>query len=141
MATLELDLYVDATLPAPLWSQIEEGLRRLLVSGVLRPGASLPSVRDLSSALRVNPGTVSRAYQRLSAAGLVEVRRGDGTYVAAAPPAMAARERSRALREEAGRYARAAASLGSGCEEAVRELRAMWEELAPRRTKRNEKCG
>jgi GntR family transcriptional regulator len=123
-------LRVDASLPVPLWSQIEEGVRRLVAAGGLGPGAPVPSVRELAQKLRVNPATVAKAYQRLGEAGLLEVRRGDGTYVSAAPPVMAKAERGRVLRSEAGRYATAALTLGAKPEEAVDEVRAAWAELA-----------
>jgi len=78
----------------------------------------------------VNPATVSKAYQRLSEAGVLEVRRGDGTYVAAAPPPLPRAERARALREGALRYASLAATLGVPREEAVEEASSAWAELA-----------
>jgi GntR family transcriptional regulator len=123
-------LRVDASSPVPLWSQIEDGVRRLVAAGGLDPGAAVPSVRELAQRLRVNPATVAKAYQRLGEAGVLEVRRGDGTYVAAAPPVMAKAERGRTLRAEAGRYATAAITLGARAEEAVDEVRAAWAELA-----------
>jgi len=122
-------LRVDPASAAPLWSQIEEGLRRLVASGALAPGAVVPSVRDLARDLRVNPATVSKAYQRLTDAGVLEVRRGDGTYVSAAPPALPRAERARALREGAMRYASLAATFGIPRDESVDELRAAWTEL------------
>jgi DNA-binding transcriptional regulator YhcF (GntR family) len=81
-------------------------------------------------ARRVNPATVSKAYQRLTEAGLLEVRRGDGTYVAARPPVLSRSERARTLREDARRYAAAALPLGATCDEAVEELEAAWADLA-----------
>jgi GntR family transcriptional regulator len=123
-------LRIDARSPVPLWSQIEEGVRRLVAAGGLEAGASVPSVRDLAQRLRVNPATVAKAYQRLGEAGLLEVRRGDGTYVAAAPPVMPRAERGRTLRTEAGRYAAAAITLGAKPDEAVDEVRAAWADLA-----------
>jgi GntR family transcriptional regulator len=125
-------LRVDASLPVPLWSQIEDGVRRLVAAGSFGPGAPVPSVRELAQKLRVNPATVAKAYQRLGEAGLLEVRRGDGTYVAAGPPVMAKAERGRALRADAARYASAALTLGAKPEEAVDELRAAWADLARR---------
>ena len=68
--------------PAPIWKQIEEGMRRLIALGALKPGAAVPSMRDLARDLRVNPNTVARAYQRLTEAGVLAVRRGEGTFVA-----------------------------------------------------------
>jgi GntR family transcriptional regulator len=122
-------LHVDPAAAAPLWSQIEEGLRRLVASGALSAGQAVPSVRDLARDLRVNPATVSKAYQRLTDAGVLEVRRGDGTYVSAAPPALPRAERARALREGAMRYASLAATFGASRDDAIDELRAAWTEL------------
>ena len=70
------DLRIDPTDATPIWSQIEEGLRRLVASGALAPGAVVPSVRDLARELRINPATVAKAYQRLTDAGVLTVRRG-----------------------------------------------------------------
>jgi GntR family transcriptional regulator len=63
-------------------------VRHLVASGALRPGDPLPSVRDLAREQRINPNTVAKAYQRLAEAGVLESRRGEGTFVAERPPAM-----------------------------------------------------
>ena len=117
---------IDPADPTPIWSQIEENLRRLVASGALKPGAAVPSVRDLARDLNVNPATVAKAYQRLTEAGILAVRRGEGTYVADAPPAMSRAERSRILKEAATRYASLAATLGVDEEEAADALAAAW---------------
>jgi DNA-binding transcriptional regulator YhcF (GntR family) len=70
--------------------------------------------------------TVSKAYQRLTDAGILEVRRGEGTFVAAAPPAMPKAERSRALREAATRYVAVAATLGATLETVQRQVADAW---------------
>jgi GntR family transcriptional regulator len=123
-------LRVDPRDAVPIWSQIEEGMRWLVASGAFPPGAPVPSVRDLARELRVNPATVAKAYQRLTEAGVFVVRRGDGTYVAAAPPAKGRTERIRVLREAAERYASAAATIGVGEAEAASELAAAWRRLS-----------
>jgi GntR family transcriptional regulator len=120
------DLRIDPTDATPIWSQIEEGLRRLVASGALPPGAAVPSVRDLARELRINPATVAKAYQRLTEAGVLTVRRGDGTYVAERPPAMSKAERARLLREAAVRYASLAATLGVTVDEAAGAVEAAW---------------
>jgi len=127
--TIARGLRVDPAEAAPLWSQIEDGVRRLVASGGLTAGAALPSVRDLARDLRVNPATVSKAYQRLTDAGVLEVRRGDGTYVSTTAPSVSRGERSRALREAALRYASVAATFGASRDESLDELRAAWNEL------------
>ena len=105
---------IDPADATPIWSQIEESLRRLVASGALKPGAAVPSVRDLARELNVNPATVAKAYQRLTDAGVLAVRRGEGTYVADAPPAMSRAERTRILRDAAVRYASVAAAWKKG---------------------------
>lgn len=124
---------VDAGDAVPIWRQIEEGVRRLVAAGTLRPGGCVPSVRDLAKELRVNPATVAKAYQRLTDAGVLEVRRGEGTFVAEAPPAMRKAERREALREGAVRFASLGLTLGAAREEAASELDRAWTELGGHR--------
>ena len=113
----------DAT---PIWRQIEEGLRRLVGSGALAPGSTVPSVREMAADLRVNPATVAKAYQRLADVGVFTVRRGEGTFVSASPPPVARAERLKSLRDGAIRYGSLAVTLGTACEEAVETLRHVW---------------
>ncbi len=117
---------VNPALPVPIWSQIEESVRHLVASGALRPGDPLPSVRDLAREQRINPNTVAKAYQRLAEAGVVESRRGDGSFVAARPPAMPQAEQARVLREAAARLATLAVNLGATEAQAVSALQAAW---------------
>src|SRR5829696_2419328 len=67
--------------PRPLYLQIMDEVRRALVAGTLRAQDPMPSVRELSSQLVVNPRTVSQAYQELEREGVLYVRRGQGTFV------------------------------------------------------------
>ncbi len=122
-------LHVDPSDATPIWSQIEEGIRRLVACGALAAGGPVPSVRELAKDLRVNPATVAKAYQRLTDAGVLTVRRGEGTYVAQAPPAMARGDRNRALREGATRYASLAVTIGATSEEATQEFHSAWRQL------------
>ena len=116
--------------PRPIWSQIEEGLRRLLAAGSLGPGDTVPSVRELATELRINPATVSKAYQRLVGAGLLEVRRGDGTYVSAAPPTVRKSEQARVIRQAATIFASVAITHGAELETAREALDLAWDELS-----------
>ena len=117
---------IDPTLPTPIWSQIEEAVRYLVASSALRPGDALPSVRDLAREQRINPNTVAKAYQRLVEAGILETRRGEGTFVAEHPPAMPAGEKARLLREGATRFSSLAVNLGATQAEAVATVQAAW---------------
>lgn len=116
-------LRIDPADAAPIWRQIEEGLRRLVASGTLIPGEAVPSVRDLAKELSVNPATVAKAYQRLVDAGVLMVKRGEGTFVAENRPVMGLVERKQLLREGAIRYATTVVSIGASTEEAIEELK------------------
>jgi len=82
MNTFEFSLVRDGRTTAPLVDQIVEQIGRAMHEGRLRPGDRLPSIRRLASKLKVSPFTVSDAYQRASAQGLVNSRPGSGYSVA-----------------------------------------------------------
>lgn len=124
-------LRIDPGDPRPIWRQIEESVRHLVAAGTLAPGTAVPSVRDLARDLRVNPATVSKAYQRLSDAGVLVVHRGEGTFVARGPSPLSQSERRRRLEAEALRYATLALSLGIDEEEAEETLANAWQGLSP----------
>jgi GntR family transcriptional regulator len=126
-------LTIDVKDAVPIWKQIEQGVRHLVASRALRPGSVVPSVRDLARDLRVNPMTVSKAYQRLTEQGVLEVRRGEGTFVAAGPPAVPAAERSRVLRTAATRLVSVAATLGTSREDVLGAVRGAWDETVTKR--------
>jgi GntR family transcriptional regulator len=115
--------------PAPIWRQIEEGVRRLIALGALNPGAPVPSMRDLARDLRVNPNTVARAYTRLIESGVLTVKRGEGTYVANQPSQPKKSERNEALRDGATRYASTAIAVGAEIDDAVDELQSAFERV------------
>ena len=123
-------LRIDPSDPRPIWRQIEESVRHLVASGALAPGAPVPSVRDLARDLQVNPATVSKAYQRLTDAGVLAVKRGEGTYVSETPPDLSERERGKRLLQGAVRYASLAVTLGAGREETRGTLDDAWSSLA-----------
>ena len=65
----------------PIYEQIKEGLRKLVVSGALSAGEKLPSVRELASQLAINPNTIQRAYRELENEGYIYTLVGKGTFV------------------------------------------------------------
>ena len=66
----------------PIYEQVRDGLRRLMVTGVMQPGEQLPSVRSLAMELAINPNTIQRAYAQLEMEGYVYSVAGRGTFVA-----------------------------------------------------------
>lgn len=75
-------LDVGAADGRPIYGQIADRVKFAVAAGVLRPGDLVPSVRELSKQLVVNPNTVARAYRELQAEGLIEPVRGTGLQVA-----------------------------------------------------------
>ena len=69
--------------PRPIYEQVKFGLRRLILTGVLNPDDKMPSVRELSAQLAINPNTVQRAYRELEAEGYIYSVPGKGSFVAA----------------------------------------------------------
>lgn len=105
----------------PIYVQIMDEVRRAIVLGSLRPEDPLPSVRQLSSELRVNPNTVAQAYRELERAGTVYVRRGQGTFVS---PAGATDDGRRDMvRGVAERALLEAHRSGIGAEELIEAIR------------------
>lgn len=75
---LNLD-YRDAR---PIYEQVRDNLRRLMVSGAIQEGEKLPSVRSLTSNLAINPNTIQRAYESLETEGYVYSIPGKGSFAA-----------------------------------------------------------
>ena len=75
---LNLD-YRDAR---PIYEQVRDGLRRLMVTGAIQEGEKLPSVRSLASRLAINPNTIQRAYEALEAEGYLYSVPGKGSFAA-----------------------------------------------------------
>ena len=75
-------LHLDYRDPRPIYEQVKDGLRRLMVTGVIREGEKLPSVRALASSLAINPNTIQRAYEALEAEGYVYSVPGKGSFAA-----------------------------------------------------------
>lgn len=72
---------IDFKSGVPIYRQIIDQVKSAIATGTLGPGDRLPTVRQLSVDLSVNPNTVSRAYTELELTGLVETHMGSGTYV------------------------------------------------------------
>jgi GntR family transcriptional regulator len=112
----------DAT---PIYAQLERGLRAGIATGRLRPGDQLPTVRQLAVDLRVNANTVARVYTELERAGVIETRRGVGSFISATPArAHPPREHERRLRGFVTRLLAEADAAGFNVEDVIAELQA-----------------
>lgn len=104
----------------PIYEQVKDGFRRLLLSGAIREGDRLPSVRELSAQLAVNPNTIQRAYREMEAEGIVYTAQARGTF--AASPEALRREQVNALMASLRETAAQLAAMGVSREEIIHEL-------------------
>jgi GntR family transcriptional regulator len=115
---------IDPTDRTPLYAQLERGLRAAIATGRLQAGDQLPTVRQLAVQLRINANTVARVYLELERAGVIETRRGVGSFVSATPAhARPRRDHTRELRVFVTRVLGDAAAAGFSIAELVAELR------------------
>jgi GntR family transcriptional regulator len=76
-------LTIDTTDPRPIYQQVADGIKELIAQGKLEEGAALPPVRQLAADLGVNLNTIATAYRELQKDGLIVVKHGSGSVVAA----------------------------------------------------------
>ena len=107
--------------PRPIYEQVKESLRRLIVTGALSAGEKLPSVRELASSLAINPNTIQRAYRELESEGYIISMPGKGSF--ACDSSEENRKRRQELLEKLGETAAELRWLGLSTEELCEYLR------------------
>lgn len=95
-----------------IYEQIVEQMKSLIARGAIHPGEKIPSVRELSAMLLINPNTVSKAYQELERQGVIQTVRGKGTFASTHNIPRMAEERHVQLKEQLRRLAVEAKHLG-----------------------------
>ena len=79
--------------PRPIYEQLRDGFRQLILTGVLEPGGKMPSVRELATQLAINPNTIQRAYRELEQEGYICSVPGKGSFIADAGDTAALRRK------------------------------------------------
>jgi GntR family transcriptional regulator len=114
---------VSPTHPMPLYAQLTRAIRFAIATGRLRVGEQLPTVRQLAVELRVNANTVAKVYAELERSGILETRRGVGTFVSARQFAISHRaEQEKHLKELADRFLEEAHALGFSLDDLLDQL-------------------
>src|SRR5881392_2028925 len=115
--------YVNPSDPTPLYAQLTRAIQFAIATGKLRIGEQLPTVRQLAVDLRINANTVAKVYAELERAGVVETRRGVGTFVSARPhEAASRRDRDRQLRELADHFISETQTRGFSIDDLIEHL-------------------
>lgn len=130
-------LEIDTASRVPIYAQIMDRIRALVRTHTLRPGAPLPSVRQLAADLEVNPNTVAKAYALLERDGLIQTARRRGTSIAPSARDAARETLSSRLEEAIDRVIEAADSLGIDHDELLTALERRGRRRRRRRAKRS----
>lgn len=132
---MNVPFQVDPRSATPIYDQVATQVKHAVAAGVLQRGEALPSVRQLAVSLRVNPNTIARAYRELESEGVVESRRGQGTFVTGTGRKLTAPGRRKALEPAATTLAAEAHALGIERDELTELVGGAWDGLAARRDK------
>ncbi len=123
-----IELSLDESTGVPLYRQIIRQIENAILSGKLKPGDRLPTIRSLAVELKINPNTIARAYSEMELLGIVATQVGSGTYV---PDVQAEREDGRLsekIEETVAGFIREMSALGLDREETIDLIRNFEEE-------------
>ncbi len=126
--TMTMNMIIDTYSMTPIYEQIVDSVKRMILSGELRENDVLPSVRVLSRDLKISALTVKKAYDTLEEEGLTSTVHGKGTYVSAANRSLIQEERRRELEKDLEAVAEKAERYGVSREELKRMLEIITEE-------------
>ena len=110
----------------PLYQQVKDSLRRMMLTGLLEPDEKLPSVRALATQLSINPNTIQRAYNELETEGYIYSVAGKGSFVSGTADADAARREN--LKEDLRKLAGELRYLGMTHEDAMKLIKEVYEQ-------------
>jgi GntR family transcriptional regulator len=114
-----MEFRIDPSSRLPIYRQLRDQVREAVARGKLEPEERLPSVRELSRTLVVNPNTIARVYTELEREGLIHTRPGLGVFVARPKAELTKRVRRERLDKLLDRFLTEAVHLGFSAEEVV----------------------
>ena len=117
-----INFSLDYSSGVPVYRQIIDQIRFGIVSGQLKLGEQLPTVRALAVELKVNLNTVSKAYKELEIRDILETQQGTGTFINKTELVVKEKEREDKLKEICTQFSSIAFSYGFNLEEVVQEL-------------------
>jgi GntR family transcriptional regulator len=118
-----INFTLDYSSGVPVYRQIIDQIRFGIVSGQLKLGEQLPTVRALAVELKVNLNTVSKAYKELEIKNILETQQGTGTFINKTDSLVPEKERGSKLKEICTQFSSVAFSYGFNLDEVVQELK------------------
>ena len=118
-----MDISLNLTDGVPIYRQIVNQVKYLIASGLLLPDEELPAIRTLALQLKVTPNTIVKAYDELEKSGVIQKRRGSGSYVSETRSLLATRERRRIVEQRVDALLAEAHQLNFTADDVARILR------------------
>lgn len=122
-----MEIFLSNAGQEPIYAQITRQIKQQILSGQLRAGEPLPSIRLLAKELRISVITTKRAYEELESDGFIVTQAGRGSFVAAQNPDLLREEHLKTMESCLQNAVDAARLGGISCEEACETLRLLWE--------------
>lgn len=113
---------IDAKSGVPVYIQLKEGLKLLILKGIYAQGAKLPTVRQMAVELRINSNTVARSYSELEREGIISTQQGRGTFVCTIPIGIENNEKEKELDKLLEKFITDTLSLGFNEEYVLEKL-------------------
>ena len=107
-----INFSLDMSNGAPIYRQIIQQIEYAILSGRMKPGDRLPTIRTLAVELKTNPNTIAKAYNELEIRGILATQVGSGTYISDKKPVMEDDSLNRKIREVLGRFIQDMSDLG-----------------------------
>ena len=114
-----MEFRIDASSRLPIYRQLRNQFREAVARGMLEPDERLPSIRELSRSLVVNPNTIARVYTELEREGMLNTRPGLGVFVASPKTELTKKVRKERLQEMLDGFLTEAVHLGFSSTEVV----------------------
>ncbi|WP_270302105.1 GntR family transcriptional regulator [Baileyella intestinalis] len=122
-----MHILINHSSMVPIYEQVADQVKKNIISGELKEGQVLPSVRALSSQLRISALTVKKSYDRLEDEGFVVTVQGKGTYVSTGDLSFAEEARRRAVEDDFKKAVDKATAVGMRPEEILEIVKIMLE--------------
>ena len=121
---------LDPANGTPIYRQIIQQIEYAILSGRMRPGDRLPTIRSLAVELKTNPNTIARAYNELEIRGILATQVGSGTFISDKKPVMEDDSLNRKIREVIGRFVQEMRDLGVEKRELVKLIESFIKEVS-----------
>lgn len=123
-----MELYISNAGQEPIYAQITRQIKEQILSGMLKEGDALPSIRLLAKELRISVITTKRAYEDLETEGFIVTKPGKGSFVAPQNPELQREEMLKRVEQHLQNAVDAARQGGIGREEVIEMLDLLWED-------------